>query len=190
MGHLLYDIHISGLPRSSLFSILQRLHYVRYPYILIVIAVEVVAPVIAQAPNQWKEARAIPIPSSVAVINSNLCLISLTTSLSKTLESFVAEWIMKSIRSKLNSKQFGSLKGSSTVDTIIAMFHSWYADIEDNGETLRIFPLDFRKAFDRISHKVLATRMCQFGIDTFIVNWVIDFLTERRQRVRVKHLIG
>ena len=61
------------------------------------------------------------------------------------------------------------------------MLHCWYADIDGNGKTLRIFLLDFSKAFDRINHKVLIKKMRQLGIDESIVNWLIDFLTGRIQ---------
>ena len=45
--------------------------------------------------------------------------------------------------------------------------------------------LDFSKAFDWINHKVLIKKMRQLGIDESIVNWLIDFLTGRIQRVRL-----
>ena len=101
------------------------------------------------------------------------------------MEFFVAALVIKTILPKLGPKQFGSLKGYSTTDALISMLHCWYADIDGNGKTLRIFLLDFSKAFDRINHKVLIKKMRQLGIDESIVNWLIDFLTGRIQRVRL-----
>ena len=62
---------------------------------------------------------------------------------------------MDTITSHLEPKQFGTLKGSSTVGALISMSHCLYSNTDGNGETVRIFLLDFSKAFDRINHKIL-----------------------------------
>ena len=139
----------------------------------------------AQVPTQWKEVNVVPVPktSSVTDISSDLRPISLTATLSKVLESF--QWIMDTIKSQLDPKQFGSLKGSSTIDALISMFHCWYSNTDGNGETVRVFLLDFSKAFDRINHKILIKKMQLLNIDKSLINWVIDFLMQRRQRVKL-----
>ena len=141
----------------------------------------------AQVPTQWKEANVVPVPktSSVTDISSNLRPISLTATLSKVFESFPFQWIMDTIKSQLDPKQFGSLKGSSTIDALISMFHCWYSNTDGNGETVRVFLLDFSKAFDRINHKILIKKMQLLNIDKSLINWVIDFLMQRRQRVKL-----
>ena len=64
-------------------------------------------------PDFWKEANVIPIPKLDVVkqIENDLRLISLTPILSKTMEHFVAEWIMSGIKHLIDKKQFGSLAG-------------------------------------------------------------------------------
>ena len=136
--------------------------------------------------NQWKEAKFIPVPKTypIADINSDLCPISLNASPSKILESSIATWIMKTIHPELDPKQYGSQKGYSSANALIdIMLHTWHSNIDGNGKTLHIFLLDFSKAFDRINHKVLVTKMHQRGINKSIVNWVINFLNGRIQRV-------
>ncbi len=63
------------------------------------------------------------------------------------------------------------------------MFHSWYSNTDGNGEAVRIFLLDLSKAFDRINHKKIK-KMQLFNIDNSLINLVIDFLTQRRRRVK------
>ena len=66
-------------------------------------------------PDSWKEADVIPIPKSVSVkeIENDLRPISLTPIISRTMEHFVAEWIMSQIRHHADRKKFGSLAGLS-----------------------------------------------------------------------------
>ena len=141
----------------------------------------------AQVPIQWKEANVVPVPktSPVMDISSDLRPISLTATLSKVLESFIFQWVMDTVTSHLDLKQFGSLKGSSTVDALTSMSHCWYSNTDGNGKTVRVFLLDFSKAFDRINHKILIKKMQLLNIDKSLINWVIDFLIQRRQRVKL-----
>ena len=137
----------------------------------------------ACVPYQWKEANVIPVPKTCPVkdIRVDLRPISLTATLSKVLESFLSQWIMNAIKSKLDPKQFGSLKGSSTVDALISMFHCWFSNTDGNSNSIRVFLLDFSKAFDRINHKILVNKMLLLDIDKSLINWVVDFLTNRKQ---------
>ena len=146
----------------------------------------------AQVPSQWKAADIIPIPKTHPVqdINNDLRPISLTATLSKVLESFNAEWIRDSICQKLDPKQFGAIPGSSSVDALISLLHSVYADSDGNGKTVRLFLLDFSKAFDRINYKILITKMRKLDINPSVINWVIDFLSGRRQRIKMGNVFS
>ena len=97
---------------------------------------------------------------------------SLTATLSKILESFYADWVLDSIYHKLDPRQFGALAGSSSVDALISLLHSLYADTDGNGKTVRVFLLDFSKAFDRINYKILISKMRKLDINESITNWV------------------
>ena len=57
-------------------------------------------------PDVWKKADAIPVPKNKAPsdINKDLRPISLTATLSKTCERFVADWLMQSIGEKIDKK--------------------------------------------------------------------------------------
>ena len=79
----------------------------------------------AQVPMQWKEAIVVPVPKTSPIMDklTDLRPISLTATLSKVLESFIFQWVMDTVASQLETKQFGSLKGSSAVDALISMSH-------------------------------------------------------------------
>ena len=43
--------------------------------------------------------------------------------------------------------------------------------------------LDFAKAFDRVNHKVLLHKLCDFRISGSLLAWCGDYLSNRKQRV-------
>ena len=45
--------------------------------------------------------------------------------------------------------------------------------------------LDFAKAFDRVNHKVLLHKLCDFRISGSLLAWCGDYLSNRKQRVVV-----
>ena len=51
--------------------------------------------------------------------------------------------------------------------------------------TVRLFLLDFSKAFDRINYKILISKMIKLDINKSLINWVVDFLSGRKQRVKI-----
>ena len=55
---------------------------------------------------------------------------------------------------------------------------------EDDG--VDVAYLDFRKAFDLVSHKHLIYKMSKYGITHQVLNWVASFLNDRTQKVVIR----
>ncbi len=111
--------------------------------------------------------------------------ISLTSCISKVLEEFVVEWILEDIGRRIDPKKIGCLRGSSSTLCLLDMFHSWLSKLDIDGSSLRIVLLDFSKAFDRINLNVLVTKLIDMGLRRSLIPWICDFLTNRRQRVKI-----
>ena len=45
--------------------------------------------------------------------------------------------------------------------------------------------MDFMKAFDKVPHKRLITKLESYGLSNQIIKWVDNFLNERNQKVTV-----
>ena len=65
------------------------------------------------------------------------------------------------------------------------MIHKWLKATDGNGASVRVLLFDYRKAFDLIDHKILVDKLKQFNISNSVINWVIDFLSGRSQRVKL-----
>ena len=67
-------------------------------------------------PHQWKQATVVPVPKVTPTPSMDkLRPISLTSTLSKSCESFVVDRMLDDMSSSLDSAQFGNRKGRSTV---------------------------------------------------------------------------
>ena len=50
---------------------------------------------------------------------------------------------------------------------------------------VRTVLLDFRKAFDLVDHNILVGKLHTLGVKPTAINWIIDFLKDRKQRVKL-----
>ena len=65
------------------------------------------------------------------------------------------------------------------------MIHNWTGATDGNGATVRVILFDYQKAFDFIDHAILVQKLTTLEIPRSIVNWIIDFLSDRLQRVKL-----
>ena len=56
----------------------------------------------------------------------------------------------------------------------------------NNREQVDSILLDFSKAFDKVCHRKLILKLKHYGITGNILNWIINFLGNRTQRVVVR----
>ena len=141
-------------------------------------------------PTSWKKADITPIPktSPVSDVNKHLRPISLTPILSKVGEEFVVDgYIKPTVLVKIDQNQYGTVPNSSTVYALISMLHNWYNDTDGNGSTVRVVLFDFRKVFDLIDHAILMAKLADYELPPWVLDWIADFLTDRRQRVKLAH---
>jgi hypothetical protein len=75
-------------------------------------------------------------------VDSDFIPISLTPIISKNLESFPNKWLLNSVSDKIDTLQFGSLKGSSINMALVYLLHKWYEAVDEPGNTIRICLLD------------------------------------------------
>ena len=82
----------------------------------------------------------------------------MTPTISKLLEAIVGGWILDAVADKLDTRQFGALKGRSTTHALIDMLHHWHATV-DSGSSFRVLFVDFAKAFDQIDHNIVIDKL-------------------------------
>ena len=65
------------------------------------------------------------------------------------------------------------------------MVHSWTKHTDGTGSTVRVVLFDYRKAFDLIDHALLARKLVALEMPVGVSFWIIYFLTDRTQRVKL-----
>ena len=117
-------------------------------------------------------------------VNKHLRPISLTPILSKMSEAYVVDTCVKpAVLERIDPKQFGAVPKSSTTHALISMLHSWLESTDGNGATTRAVLFDFSKSFDLFHHYVPTQKLPSY--DFPIMSWILDFPTNRRQRVKL-----
>ena len=138
-------------------------------------------------PKPWKQAFVTPIHKSGDKCNpSNYRPISLTCICCKVMEHVVLSHISKHVSSNniLTDKQHGFRQKLSTTTQLISATHDWAHTLQMRGQTDVVF-LDFRKAFDRVPHQHLHTKLQHYGITGDTSRWIMALLSNRQQAVAV-----
>ena len=83
-----------------------------------------------------------------------------------------------------NSNQHGFRAGRSCLSQLLEQF-DMILDILDTGANADVVYLDFAKAFDKVDHKIVLSKMRSMGITGKIYEWIESFLLNRYQSVIV-----
>ena len=59
----------------------------------------------------------------------------------------------------------------------------WWTDYLEYGEQIDILYSDFEKAFDKVPHTRLLSKLLSYGISNLVINWIRDFTMGRRYSV-------
>ena len=84
----------------------------------------------------------------------------------------------------LRGNQHGFVRGRSCQTNLVA-FYDQVTESLDASVTVDVVFLDFRKAFDTVSHPILVKKLGVCGVDAYVVRWVANWLEGRTQRVVV-----
>ena len=138
-------------------------------------------------PSEWKKGTVIPLPKVSNPTNvGDLRPITLLPIPSKIIEKLVYSQIMNFLENNkyITDNQFGFRKNKSTIDASSKFVNALYSNENKKLITSAIF-IDYKKAFDSISHESLLKKLKRFHISNSVINWIKNYLTGRLQRTMV-----
>ena len=81
-----------------------------------------------------------------------------------------------------SSTQFAYRTGGSCIDALLSMQHTVYCCLDDpKCKAVRLFAMDFSKAFDSVNHELLSYKLKDVRLNPFKINWFLSFLENRQQ---------
>ena len=136
-------------------------------------------------PMIWKSALVTPIHkkgSSGCV--ENYRPISLTCVACKIFEATVKQQLVSYLLANnlLSASQHGFLSGHSTTTNLLESLNDWTINIK-NSDNTRIAFIDFKSAFDSVSHAKLLFKLSKYGIEGKLLQLITSFLSNRNQSV-------
>ncbi len=129
----------------------------------------------------WKHAYVQPVPKKGDRSNpSNYRPIAFISNLSKAFETILNRKCLKHLSSfnLLSDHQYGFSKGRSTGDLLAFLTESWLSSLSRFGESFAV-ALDISKAFDRVWHKALLSKLPSYGFYYALCSFLSSFLSGR-----------
>ncbi len=129
-------------------------------------------------PSCWQYASVQPVPKKGDRSNpSNYRPIALSSRLSKAFETILNRKFLKHLSSfnLLSDHQYGFRKRRSSDDLLAFLTDSWSSSLSPFGETFAV-ALDISKAFDRVWHKALLSKLPSYGCYPALCSFLSSFL--------------
>ena len=118
-------------------------------------------------PDDWRTANVAPVfKKGKRSLFENYRPISLTSQICKIFETVVRDAVVKHLESHnlIRESQHGFRRGHSRLSNLLGFLDKLTKSLND-GRTSDIIYLDFAKAFDKVPHKRLISKIRRHGID-------------------------
>lgn len=103
----------------------------------------------------------------------------------KCLEKLVLAHINYTVKDTTDPFQFAYRPNRSVDDAVAIALHHTLEHLESSGAYVRMLFLDYSSAFNTIHPGRLIEKLTDLGLPTPTCNWILDFLIERPQVVRM-----
>ena len=139
-------------------------------------------------PQDFRDAIVVPLHKKGSRDKAeNYRPISLTSIIGKIFESIIKDGIVVFLEENklIRDSQHGFLSGRSCLTNLLDFMEEVTREL-DNGNCVDVVYLDFAKAFDKVPHMRLLSKLEAHGIRGKILIWIGSWLRDRRQRVSVE----
>ena len=122
---------------------------------------------------------------------SNYRPISLLNTIGKVMEKIIHKHIFNFFNENnvISCLQSGFVSGDSTVNQLVDIYNTFCKALDEGKEVRAVF-CDISKDFDRVWHKGLLFKLRKTGINGELLDWLSNYLTNRKQRVVIPGAIS
>ena len=141
----------------------------------------------AVVPPCMKTSTIIPVPkkTNISCLN-DYRPVALTPIITKCFEKLIRTHISSAFPPGFDPHQFAYRANRSTEDAIATALHSTVSHLEQQGNNYaRLLFVDYSSAFNTIIPSILVSKLSALGLSSSICRWIMDFLSDRPQRVKM-----
>ena len=106
------------------------------------------------------------------------------------MEKIVLLTIKNETKLFMDSFQFAYKEKRSVEDATLILLNAIAKHLETPKCYARALFIDFSSAFNTIQPHLLAQKLLDMNVNVSIVSWVLDFMTDRRQFVKLNHTLS
>ena len=88
-------------------------------------------------------------------------------------------------QSSTGLNQLAYKKGYNTTMALLKCQHRQLNWLDKDADIVKMYSFDFSKAFDFVSHQILCNKLKLYNINPYVINRMINFLSNRKLRVVV-----
>ncbi|KAK3548257.1 hypothetical protein QTP70_005823 [Hemibagrus guttatus] len=137
-------------------------------------------------PACFKTSAIVPVPKKTKITGLNdYRPVALTSVVMKSFERLVLSYLKDITDPLLDPLQFAYRANRSVDDAVNMALHFILQHLDSPGSYARILFVDFSSAFNTIIPTLLRDKLFQLNVPDSMCSWITDFLTDRRQFVRL-----
>ncbi|KAK3566665.1 hypothetical protein QTP86_002398, partial [Hemibagrus guttatus] len=137
-------------------------------------------------PACFKTSAIVPVPKKTKITGLNdYRPVALTSVVMKSFERLVLSYLKDITDPLLDPLQFAYRANRSVDDAVNMALHFIIQHLDSPGSYARILFVDFSSAFNTIIPALLRDKLFQLNVPDSMCSWITDFLTDRRQFVRL-----
>ena len=112
--------------------------------------------------------------------------VSTLSNLSKVFENLIYSQIKTYMSDKFSKYLTEFRKNHNTQHALLNMIENWKSNLNKGNKIGAIF-MDLYKAFDTLDHSLLIAKLEAYGLDSLSLEFMKNYLTNRKQRCKVKN---
>ncbi|KAK3522364.1 hypothetical protein QTP86_007648 [Hemibagrus guttatus] len=137
-------------------------------------------------PACFKTSAIVPVPKKTKITGLyDYRPVALTSVVMKSFERLVLSYLKDITDPLLDPLQFAYRANRSVDDAMNMALHFILQHLDSPGSYARILFVDFSSAFNTIIPALLRDKLFQLNVPDSMCSWITDFLTDRRQFVRL-----
>ena len=142
-----------------------------------------------KVPKCFKTSSIVPVPKKATITRLNdYRPVALTSVIMKVLERFVLNYLRTVTSSLSDPHQFAYRSNRSVDDAVALGIHYMLQHLDFPRTYVRMLFVDYSSAFNTIIPGKLFEKLLHMNVDVGICQWVLDFLLDRPQSVRIGKL--